>query len=35
MNKNFTGIYKDKEMKWRQSGEQNANTLITLVKSFI
>ncbi|WP_298246098.1 thioredoxin family protein [uncultured Christiangramia sp.] len=25
-------IYRDGEMKWRQSGEQNANTLIGLLK---
>lgn len=28
-------IYKNGEMKWRQSGEQDANTLIGLVKEFI
>ncbi|HPF10376.1 MAG TPA: thioredoxin family protein [Flavobacteriaceae bacterium] len=28
-------IYKDGEMKWRQSGEQDANTLIGLVKEFL
>lgn len=28
-------IYKDGEMKWRQSGEQDANTLIGLVKEYI
>jgi len=28
-------IYKDGEMKWRQSGEQDANTLIGLVKEFV
>ena len=28
-------IYKDSEMKWRQSGEQDANTLINLVEQFI
>ncbi len=28
-------IYKDGEMKWRQSGEQDANTLIDLVKEFV
>ncbi len=28
-------IYKDGEMKWRQSGEQDANTLIGLVQEFI
>jgi len=27
-------IYKDGEMKWRQSGEQDANTLIALVQSY-
>ncbi|WP_196896110.1 thioredoxin family protein [Aureivirga marina] len=27
-------IYKKGEMKWRQSGEQNANTLISLVKIY-
>jgi thioredoxin 1 len=27
-------IYKDGEMKWRHSGEQDANTLITLVQDF-
>jgi len=28
-------IYKDGEMKWRQSGDQNANTLIGLVKQYL
>ncbi|PHS60828.1 MAG: thiol reductase thioredoxin [Flavobacterium sp.] len=28
-------IYKEGEMKWRQSGEQDANTLIGLVKEFV
>lgn len=28
-------IYKDGEMKWRQSGEQDADTLIGLVKEYI
>lgn len=28
-------IYKDSEMKWRQSGEQDANTLINLVEQFV
>jgi thioredoxin 1 len=28
-------IYKGGEMKWRQSGEQDANTLIGLVKEFV
>ena len=28
-------LYKGGEMKWRQSGEQDANTLITLVQSYI
>ncbi|WP_055435943.1 co-chaperone YbbN [Lacinutrix algicola] len=28
-------IYKDGEMKWRQSGEQDANTLIALIKDFV
>lgn len=27
-------IYKNGEMKWRQSGEQDANTLITLVEQY-
>ena len=28
-------IYKNGEMKWRQSGEQDANTLITLVQQYV
>ncbi|WP_299382449.1 co-chaperone YbbN [uncultured Lacinutrix sp.] len=28
-------IYKDGEMKWRQSGEQDVNTLIALIKDFV
>ncbi|GER58348.1 thioredoxin family protein [Patiriisocius marinus] len=28
-------IYKEGEMKWRQSGQQDANTLIGLVKEYI
>jgi thioredoxin 1 len=28
-------IYKNGEMKWRQSGEQDANTLIGLVKEYV
>ncbi|UMB60030.1 thioredoxin family protein [Lutibacter sp. A80] len=28
-------IYKDGEMKWRQSGDQDANSLITLVQQYI
>jgi len=28
-------IYKDGEMKWRQTGIQDANTLIDLVKQFL
>ncbi len=28
-------IYKDGEMKWRQSGDQNANTLIGLVQQYV
>lgn len=28
-------IYKNGEMKWRQSGEQDANTLIGLVNEYI
>lgn len=28
-------IYKNGEMKWRQSGEQDANTLIDLVNEYI
>jgi thioredoxin 1 len=27
-------IYKDGEMKWRQTGEQDANTLIGLVQQY-
>ncbi|MEP3838319.1 MAG: thioredoxin family protein [Algibacter sp.] len=27
-------IYKDGQMKWRQSGEQDANTLIDLLQDF-
>jgi len=27
-------IYKDGEMKWRQSGDQDANTLISLVQQY-
>ncbi|MDT0643401.1 thioredoxin family protein [Zunongwangia sp. F363] len=27
-------IYKDGEMKWRQSGEQDANTLIDLLQEY-
>lgn len=27
-------IYKDGEMRWRQSGEQDANTLIALVNEY-
>ncbi|SFC88561.1 thioredoxin family protein [Algibacter pectinivorans] len=27
-------IYKDGQMKWRQSGEQDANTLINLLQDF-
>ncbi|SDX71625.1 thioredoxin 1 [Lutibacter oricola] len=27
-------IYKDGEMKWRQSGDQDANTLISLVEKY-
>ncbi|WP_303318684.1 thioredoxin family protein [Flavivirga abyssicola] len=27
-------IYKDGEMKWRQSGEQDANTLISIIQQF-
>lgn len=27
-------IYKDGEMKWRQSGEQDADTLVGLVKEY-
>ena len=28
-------IYKDGEMKWRQSGEQDANTLIGIIQDYI
>lgn len=28
-------IYMDGEMKWRQSGEQDANTLIGLMKEYV
>lgn len=28
-------IYKDGEMKWRQSGNQDANTLINLVQQYV
>ena len=28
-------IYKGGEMKWRQSGDQDANTLISLVEQFV
>ena len=28
-------IYKDGEMKWRQSGNQDANTLISLVQQYL
>ncbi|WP_111708901.1 thioredoxin family protein [Lutibacter citreus] len=28
-------IYKDGEMKWRQSGEQDANSLISLVQQYV
>ena len=28
-------IYKNGEMKWRQSGEQDANTLIGIIKQYI
>lgn len=28
-------IYKNGEMKWRQSGEQDANTLVELVNEYI
>lgn len=28
-------IYKDGEMKWRQSGNQDANTLIGLVQQYV
>jgi len=28
-------IYKNGEMKWRQTGEQDANTLIGMVQQFV
>jgi thioredoxin 1 len=28
-------IYKDGEMKWRQSGDQDANTLINLMQQYL
>ncbi len=28
-------IYKDGEMKWRQSGDQDANTLIAMVQKYL
>ncbi|CAH8281346.1 thioredoxin 1 [Mariniflexile fucanivorans] len=28
-------IYKDGEMKWRQSGEQDANTLIGIIQKYV
>ena len=28
-------IYKEGEMKWRQSGDQDANTLISLVQQYV
>lgn len=28
-------IYKDGEMKWRQSGEQDANTLIGIIQEYL
>lgn len=28
-------IYKNGEMKWRQSGEQDANTLIAIIQQYI
>lgn len=28
-------IYKNGEMKWRQSGDQDANTLISLVEQYV
>ncbi len=28
-------IYKEGEMKWRQSGEQDANTLIGLIQEYV
>jgi thioredoxin 1 len=28
-------VYKDGEMKWRQSGEQDANTLISIIQEYL
>jgi thioredoxin 1 len=28
-------IYKNGEMKWRQTGQQDANTLISLVEQYV
>ncbi|MEN3323500.1 thioredoxin family protein [Mariniflexile soesokkakense] len=28
-------VYKDGEMKWRQSGEQDANTLIGIIQKYV
>lgn len=28
-------VYKDGEMKWRESGEQDANTLISIIQEFV
>ncbi|GAL66277.1 thioredoxin reductase [Jejuia pallidilutea] len=28
-------IYKDGEMKWRQSGEQDASTIINIVQEYL
>jgi len=28
-------VYKNGEMKWRQSGEQDANTLISIIQDYI
>ncbi len=28
-------VYKDGEMKWRQSGEQDANTLIGIIQQYV
>ncbi len=28
-------IYKNGEMKWRQSGEQDANTLISIIQQYV
>lgn len=28
-------VYKDGEMKWRQSGEQDANTLISIIQQYV